>query len=56
MGIRAEWRDADRRLSLRLADGSRLLPPLRRTIEAIVVGTKRGRSVVVDGRPIEVGL
>lgn len=54
MGIRIEWRDATRRLSLRLADGSHMLPPLRRSIEARVVGTKRGRGLVFEGTPIEV--
>jgi alpha-glucosidase (family GH31 glycosyl hydrolase) len=51
MGIRIDWRDDDRRLSLRLAEGSRMLPPPRR-IEARLVGTRRAASVVFEGRPI----
>jgi hypothetical protein len=54
LGMRIEWRDASRRLSLRLADGSRMLPPLRRPIEVHVAGTNRSKSVVFDGKPIEV--
>ena len=46
MGIQIDWRDADGRLSLRLAAGSRMRPPLRRRIEARVVGTKRAGSLV----------
>jgi alpha-glucosidase/alpha-D-xyloside xylohydrolase len=54
MGIRMDWRDASRRLSLRLEDGSRMRPPLRRAIEARVVGTGRTKSLVFEGTPMEV--
>jgi hypothetical protein len=53
MGIRIEWNDRSRRLRLRLAEGSRLLPPASRRIEARVVGTKRTKSLVFEGKPID---
>jgi alpha-glucosidase/alpha-D-xyloside xylohydrolase len=54
MGIQMVWHDARRTLSLSLASGSRMLPPLRRNIEV-----KLGQSthaIVFDGRPVEVSL
>jgi alpha-glucosidase/alpha-D-xyloside xylohydrolase len=54
MGIQMKWRDSDRRLSLRLAEGSLLLPPLQRAVEARVVGTARSTRFVFDGKPVDV--
>jgi hypothetical protein len=54
MGIQIEWRDAERRLSLRLAEGSRLLPPLQRPVEARVVGTTRSTRFVFAGEAVDV--
>jgi alpha-glucosidase/alpha-D-xyloside xylohydrolase len=56
MGLRIEWHDASRRLRVRLAEGSRLRPPLRRPIEARVAGGKTTRNAVFEGKPIEVRL
>jgi alpha-glucosidase/alpha-D-xyloside xylohydrolase len=56
MGIDAAWRDADRRLTLRLAPGSRMLPPARRPIQVRVAGAKSARDVVFEGRSVEVRL
>ncbi len=53
MGVRMAWNERARRLSLRLAKGSRL-PPWRRDIEVRVAGEKAVRAAVFDGRPIEV--
>jgi hypothetical protein len=53
MGIRFEWNDRSRRLRLRLAEASRLLPPTSRRIEARVVGTRRAKSLVFEGKPID---
>jgi hypothetical protein len=50
------WREADRRLSIRLAPGSRLRPPARREIEVRLAGATASRTVVFDGRPVEVTL
>jgi alpha-glucosidase/alpha-D-xyloside xylohydrolase len=56
MKLRIAWNDRRRRLSLRLAEGSRMLPPTRRTIEVRVASEKATRSVVFEGRPVEVQL
>jgi alpha-glucosidase (family GH31 glycosyl hydrolase) len=50
------WRNASRTLSLRLAPGSRMLPPAKRPMLVRVAGTKETKSVVFDGRPVEVRL
>jgi alpha-glucosidase/alpha-D-xyloside xylohydrolase len=56
MGIAAHWHDADRRLSLSLAPGSRMLPPTRRPLEIRVVGRTGARSVTFEGKTIDVKL
>ena len=48
------WRDSERRLTLRLADGSRMRPPVRRTIEVRVAGERAVKTIVFDGRPLDV--
>jgi alpha-glucosidase (family GH31 glycosyl hydrolase) len=52
MGIRMEWNDKRRTLTLHLAPGSRMLAPLRRNIEAKLGETIR--LAVFDGSPVEV--
>jgi alpha-glucosidase/alpha-D-xyloside xylohydrolase len=54
MGVRMAWNDRARRLSLRLAAGSRMLAPLRRNIEVRIAGEKATRSTVFEGRPVEI--
>jgi alpha-glucosidase (family GH31 glycosyl hydrolase) len=52
MGIQMTWNDARRVLSLRLPNGSRMLPPSRRSLNL-----KHGdsmRTVTFEGRPMEV--
>jgi alpha-glucosidase/alpha-D-xyloside xylohydrolase len=56
MGIVARWRDADRRLSLSLAPGSRMLAPARRPIEVRIAGTTTVHKVTFEGEPIDVKL
>ncbi len=56
MKIEMNWTDATRRLSLRLAPGSRMLPPARRAMEIRVAGEKNQRSLVFEGSPIAVRL
>ncbi|HYW44699.1 MAG TPA: TIM-barrel domain-containing protein [Bryobacteraceae bacterium] len=51
MGIRMAWNDARRVLSLRLAPGSRMLPPLRRSL-SVNLG-KTAQSGEFEGRPLE---
>jgi len=51
-GIQMAWNDSRRMLSLRLASGSRLLPPLRRNIDVKLNQTTR--PIVFEGHPVEV--
>ena len=51
MGIELGWNDQGRRLSLRLADGSRMRPPLERRIEVQRVPEKTATSFVFAGKP-----
>ena len=52
MGIHMAWNDARRTLSLRLAPGSRMLPPLRRNLKVRLGNTER--DLAFEGRPVEV--
>jgi alpha-glucosidase (family GH31 glycosyl hydrolase) len=52
MGIQMSWNDARKTLALRLAPGSRMLPPDKRTLE-VKMGNA-SRTAVFEGRPLEV--
>jgi alpha-glucosidase (family GH31 glycosyl hydrolase) len=52
MSVEMRWDDARRVLSMRLADGSRVLAPLKRDVEVHL--EKETRRVVFSGRPVEV--
>ena len=54
MGIDLGWDDRGRRLTLRLADGSRMRPPLERRIEVERVAEKTTSSLIFTGAPQEV--
>jgi alpha-glucosidase (family GH31 glycosyl hydrolase) len=54
MGVQMTWNDARRTLSLRLAPGSRMLPPARRALEIQLGGTSK--SAVFEGRPLDIKL
>jgi alpha-glucosidase (family GH31 glycosyl hydrolase) len=54
MRIEMIWNDSRRSLTLRLAKGSRTLPPFKRNIEARLAGEKATRAIAFEGRPIEV--
>ncbi len=56
MRIEIAWRDRDRRLTLRLAQGTRMRPPASRTIRVRVAGAQDVRDVVFQGKPMEVRL
>ena len=56
MRIAMTWRNADRRLRLALEPGSRMLAPNRRAIEVTVAGEKTSKSIVFEGKPVEVRL
>ena len=52
MRVEMVWRDADRRLTIRLATGSRMLPPSRRPIEVRLAGQPSSQQVVFEGKPV----
>ncbi|MFN7949755.1 MAG: glycoside hydrolase family 31 protein [Blastocatellia bacterium] len=54
MKIQIAWHNARRSLSLRLAPGSKMLPPLRREIEIRLASEKTPRKLVFEGRPVEI--
>ena len=56
MGIQIMWNDSHRLLTLRLAKGSRVLPPLQRRIEVRVMPEKKTRAIVFEGRALNVQL
>jgi alpha-glucosidase/alpha-D-xyloside xylohydrolase len=56
MGIAIFWSDAERRLTLSLADGSRMRAPTRRPIEVVMVPDKTTRTVEFTGQTLEVKL
>jgi alpha-glucosidase (family GH31 glycosyl hydrolase) len=52
--IQMTWDDRRRRLTLALAQGTRMLPPMQRNIEVRIIPAKTTRSVVFTGRPLTV--
>jgi len=54
MGIR--WNSSQRKLSVHLLPGSRMLPPLRRKLEVRIVPEKATRAFEFDGHPVEVSM
>jgi alpha-glucosidase (family GH31 glycosyl hydrolase) len=54
MGIDFAWDDRGRRLTLRLADGARMRPPLERQIEIERVAEKSTSALTFAGGPLEV--
>ena len=53
MGIQMVWNDSRRLLTLRLAEGSRMLPLLRRKIEVRIVTERTTRAISFEGRPLQ---
>jgi alpha-glucosidase/alpha-D-xyloside xylohydrolase len=56
MRIAMSWEDATRRLTLRLAPGTRMLPPASRQINVRLAGQAATRSVTFAGQPVTVQL
>jgi alpha-glucosidase (family GH31 glycosyl hydrolase) len=54
MGLQMSWNDSRRVLTLRLAEGSKILPPSRRNI--VVKLNETARQVEFEGRPLEIKL
>jgi len=56
MRVAMTWRDSARTLSLRLAPGARMLPPLKRPMQVRAAGSKEIKTVTFEGKPVEVKL
>jgi hypothetical protein len=56
MRVMMAWNDKGRRLTLRLAPGSRMLQPAQRKFLVRVAGTTVTKDVVFTGRPVDVRL
>ena len=56
MRLAMTWTDASARFSVRLAAGSRLRPPARRTLDVRLAGSASSRRLVFEGKPTEVSL
>ncbi len=56
MGIKIRWNDRKRRLTLNLAEGSHMLPPLRRKIEVRLASEKATREAIFEERPVQIQL
>jgi alpha-glucosidase/alpha-D-xyloside xylohydrolase len=54
MKIHITWNDTRRLLAMRLANGSRMLPPPSCKVEVRVAPERATRSVVFEGRPLDV--
>jgi alpha-glucosidase (family GH31 glycosyl hydrolase) len=54
MGIQMSWSEARRTLRLRLASGSRLLPPARKVFVVHLAGITR--TLTFEGEPVEISL
>jgi len=54
MRLELTWSDRDRVLKVRLAKGSRMLPPMTRNLEVRVANEAVTKAVVFEGRPVEV--
>jgi alpha-glucosidase/alpha-D-xyloside xylohydrolase len=52
MGLRLKWADTQRALTLSLVPGSRMLAPIRRTVEVKLLQAEK--RVVFDGSPLDV--
>ncbi len=50
-GLQFRWTDAARRLSVSLAPGSRMLPPLQRELQVRITGSTTTRTLQFDGWP-----
>ncbi len=54
MRLRLVWNDPDRRLTLSLERGSRMLQPLQRKIQIQIPSEEVTRSVTFEGKPVEI--
>ncbi len=54
MRVNIAWNDKQRRLTMRLAPGSKMRPPAKRNIVIREAGANTSRPVVFDGKPLDV--
>ena len=56
MRVHIAWNERQRRMRMRLANGSKMLAPAKRNFVVHVAGESITRDVVFEGRPIKVKL
>jgi alpha-glucosidase (family GH31 glycosyl hydrolase) len=56
MRVNIVWNDKQRRLTMRIANGSKMLAPMKRKIVARVAGETVTREATFEGRPLEMRL
>jgi alpha-glucosidase (family GH31 glycosyl hydrolase) len=56
MRLHTRWRNAERRLTISLDRNSRMMPPGRRWIEAVMAGQTSGKKIEFRGQTVEVTL
>jgi alpha-glucosidase (family GH31 glycosyl hydrolase) len=56
MRIAMTWRDADRRLTMQLAPGSRMLPPMKRPVQVRLAGSQATKAITFEGKPVRLTL
>ncbi len=54
MGLDLSWDDSRKRLSIQLAEGSRMRPPLERKLDLRMMPDSAARSAVFTGKKLEV--
>jgi alpha-glucosidase len=54
MGIATSWKDRDRALTVRLAQNSKMLPPLTRQITVRLAGSTDTKTITFAGKPVTV--
>jgi alpha-glucosidase (family GH31 glycosyl hydrolase) len=56
MKVNIAWNDRQRRVTMRLAQGSKMMAPLKRPFVVEIRGETAKREIVFDGRPLDVRL
>jgi alpha-glucosidase/alpha-D-xyloside xylohydrolase len=56
MRVAMQWHDRERRLTLRLVQGGKMLAPLERRMVVRVAGSSGEKAIVFNGKPVDVRL
>jgi alpha-glucosidase/alpha-D-xyloside xylohydrolase len=56
MRVNIAWNDRQRRLTMRLAQGAKMMAPQKRNFVIEIAGESARREVIFDGRPVDVRL